>query len=186
MLLNIDEIKAKLDAEFLPLEPMLSGYRMIDSTIVSDELEGLEKSLNTRFPGEFRNLVFRYDFCNLTIGPIFFGTTGDYIKTLKEYNLSEQTKEWTLGPRPNHIVLIADSDPYAICLNCENGHVLAFLHEESLKESVTISSSFELFFRGIGTVILMRTEVEDRYELATQVAAELESQDDDFWMQLAE
>ncbi|MBN2259763.1 MAG: SMI1/KNR4 family protein [Clostridiales bacterium] len=186
MLLKIDEIKAKLDEKFLPLEPVITGLRMVDSSMNEDILNDLERSLGTSFPFPFRKLLLQYDFGRLTIGPVVFGTTGDYDKILNKYNLSEETKWWRGGSHSKEVIMIANSDPYAICLNCTSGEVLAFLHEKDLKNSVSISSCFDKFISGIGTVFFKRLEIEDRTKLVSEVVLETESKDLMFWSYLAE
>lgn len=71
-LLTIDGIEKGLDQEFLSLEPMLTGLRLIKRGVSEESLHHAENLFAVAFPDAFRKLIQTYDFGWLTIGPIVF------------------------------------------------------------------------------------------------------------------
>ncbi|MFL6635309.1 MAG: hypothetical protein ACJ8HJ_23640 [Massilia sp.] len=68
-LLSIDDIKAGLDKEFLPLEPMLTGFRLIEKVTPSSAIEDAEKKISIRFPDDFREIIAKYDLVISRLAP---------------------------------------------------------------------------------------------------------------------
>ncbi|NAG47406.1 hypothetical protein GUC42_24695 [Escherichia coli] len=62
MLLSIEDIKSGLDKEFLPLEPMVTGLRLVGKITEIDEVEDTEKRLGVTFPDTFSSLIRQYNF----------------------------------------------------------------------------------------------------------------------------
>jgi len=182
-LLSVEDIRAGLDRQFLPLEPMLVGFRLIEKPTLADAIEHAESALATAFPDDFRDLIARFDFGHLTIGPIVFGTSGDYLAEIVELN--EKTRWWGHGERPNNRLMIANSDPFAILLEAGSGFVYALDPDLGPQRSRKIADSFTSFLQGVGTIVLMRQQLEDRHGLATAVSTEVGSEHAGFWCQLA-
>lgn len=182
-LLSFDEIQYGLDKEFLPLEPVLEGFRLKSPGLGVEELTKCEFLLRVVFPADFRMLISVYDFGNLTIGPIAFCASGDYSNELFEYN--EKVSWWGDGPRPVNLIMVANSDPYAIVLNVESGEVLAIDPDLGLEKASMIAESFESFVRGVGSVFLLRNAVDDKEILAKSIHDFVGSHDIDFWSVLA-
>jgi hypothetical protein len=67
-------------------------------------------------------------------------------------------------------VLIANSDPYAVILNCQSAAVSVFCHEECWMDQVVDAPSFELFLRGVGTGWLSRGGNGNAVMLAEEVS----------------
>lgn len=182
-LLSFEEIQKGLDNEFIPLEPMLKGYRLNKGGLDENVLSKCESTLSLGFPPDFRRLISIYDFGNLTIGPVAFCATGDYSSELIEYN--EHVVWWGESQRPSNLIMIANSDPFAILLDVNTGDILAMDLELGWQNSVKISENFENFVKGIGTVILLRNAADDKEKLARLVHDVTGSQNINFWITLA-
>lgn len=182
-LLSVDDVRAGLDRQFLPLEPMFVGFRLIERPPPANAIEHAEKTLAIAFPDDFRELIARFDFGNLTVGPIVFGTSGNYPAEITRLNL--EAGWWGPGKRPDNLLMIANSDPFAILSDTRSGCVYALDPELGLHRTCKIADSFLSFFLGLGTIVLMRQQVEDRYGLATAVSAGVGSGHTGFWLQMA-
>ena len=182
-LLSFKEIQKGLDKEFIPLEPILKGYRLRKGGMDENIISNCESTLSVGFPSDFRRLISIYDFGSLTIGPVAFCATGDYSNELIDYN--EHVAWWGGGQRPLNLIMIANSDPFAILINVNTSEILALDAELGWKNSVRVSESFEMFVRGIGTVILLRNNADDKEKLAKSVHDAVGSQHLNFWITLA-
>jgi len=182
-LLSIDDIRTGLDRQFLPQDPMFVGFRLIERPMPAGAIEHAEKTLAIAFPEDFRELIARFDFGNLTIGPIVFGASGDYLAETTELN--QETGWWGPGERPGNLLMIANSDPFAILLEIRSGCVYALDPDLGLQRTHKIAHAFVSFFLGVGTIVLMRQQVEDRHALATAVSGGVGSEHAAFWLQLA-
>lgn len=182
-LLSFDEIKDGLDREYLPLEPLLEGFRLKTPGLEEHSLHKCESNLNIVLPKDFRRIISLYDFGNLTIGPISFCVAGNYASQLVEYN--KEVTWWGNGLRPVNLIMIANSDPYAIVLNTMNGKVVALDPELGLEKATKVSGSSETFIRGIGSIFLLRNNVDDRILLAKYIKEAVDGDDIKFWKFLA-
>jgi hypothetical protein len=183
VLLSIDEIRAGLEREFLPLEPMLTGFRLIESTPSEGTIASAEKAVATNFPKDFRELIARFDFGNLTIGPVVFGTSGDYLGEIIELN--ERAGWWGRAERPTDLLMIANSDPFAILLDCRSGSVYSSDVESGWQKARKIADNFSTFLVGLGTTVLKRFGTHDRYGLANAIAKRVGNDHPEFWLNLA-
>ena len=184
-LLTLDNIAERLDRWFLPLEPGLQGYRLIRSNLGNNNLDDLETALDVDLPEDFKNLLLRFDFGMLAIGPTSFGFDGDYPGLLISYNTDSLSKWWATLVRPENVRVIALSDPFTIALDCLSGEVLAFPNDASVEAARIVSRNFSLYLRGIGTTFLERAQAQCRTELGLQVAQAVESKDEAYWTWLA-
>lgn len=182
-LLSVEEIKAELDREYALLEPMLTGFRLIEKNTPDSAIKSAEKLISTNFPDGFRELIAKFDFGNLTIGPVVFCSSRDYLAELVELNLNVMW--WGGGQRPENIIMIGNSDPFAILLNTDSGSIYAFDSETSWKKSKKISDDFFGFFSALGTVVLTRNQTLDRRKLAEEILEEIGAEDFEFWLRLA-
>ncbi|OCG00769.1 SMI1/KNR4 family protein [Gilliamella sp. wkB112] len=183
MLLSIENIKDGLDKVFLPLEPMINGFRLIEKKTNIHDIKVIEKQLEVTFPDKFLFLISQYNFGSFTLGPIVFGSSGDYLKDLLVINHSVW---WGKGERPNNKIVIAISDPYTIMLDTEKESISAFSSEINWNDAKIISSDFILFFRGIGTIFLQRNNTDNTKIIANNVSKAVNSKDINFWLKLAE
>lgn len=183
ILLSVDEIKHGLDREFLPLEPMLTGLRLIDGGVSDDALEAFESTMGVKLPISFREIVKSYDFGRLTIGPVAFCNGGDYLVELKKIN--SIVPWWGGDLRPNSLLMVANSDPFAILINLDDGEVLAMDVELGWQKAQSIARSFDLFVKGIGTTMLRRDRNVDPDVLSKGISAEVGSVEQAYWLQLA-
>ena len=69
-LLTIQQIQRGLDAEYLPMEPALRGYRLVAGGVSASARIECERGLGTTFPTAFRDAIEAFDFGWLTIGPV--------------------------------------------------------------------------------------------------------------------
>ena len=182
-LLSVEEIKAGLDREFIPLEPMLTGFRLIEKNTPESAIKSVEKLISTRFPDSFRELIAKFDFGNLTIGPVVFCATGDYLTELIELN--SNVTWWGQGQRPENLIMIGNSDPFAILLNTHSGSVCALDSEFGWGKSKKISDDFFGFYSALGTVVLTRNQTLDHRKLAAEILEEVGGEDFEFWLRLA-
>jgi hypothetical protein len=179
----MEEIRQGLDKEFLPLEPMLNGFRLVEGGVSDAALDTFERDINLLLPAAFRALVREYDFGNLTIGPIVFCNTGDYLGELTKLNT--EIAWWGAGARPTNLLMVANSDPFVVLLNLENGAVLAMDIERGWQAANIVASGFDLFVMGVGTTMLRRNESSDRAALARDVLSDVKGADLPYWLQLA-
>lgn len=182
-LMTLDEIQEGLDEEFLPLEPILEGFRLKKPGLEANVLDKSEAKISVLFPSDFRRIISTYDFGNFTIGPIAFCATGDYGRELIEYNQS--VAWWGEGLRPANLIMIANSDPYAIILDVSSGEILAIDPEVGASRANAVASSFDAFVRGVGSVFLLRNNFNNKEALAQSINDIVGSHDNDFWSFLA-
>lgn len=182
-LMNLDEIQKGLDEEFLPLEPILEGFRLEESGLKSDVLDKLEVRISVLFPSEFRRIISKYDFGNFTIGPIAFCATGDFVEELIKFN--ESVAWWGEGSKPANLMMIANSDPYAIILDVNSGEVLAIDPQVDASKAITIASGFNAFIKGVGSIFLLRNNTVSKEGLAKCINDMVGSHDESFWLFLA-
>lgn len=194
LLLGFDEIAKRLDEQFLPLEPDLNGFRLLHSRLKETDIRRIESILRVTLSNQSRELLLKYDLGNLTIGPISFCTTGDYVSWLIAMNAEKRTsgitnKWWTGERRPDNQLLIALSDDYAVCLDTHTDHVKAFRSGSSPTSAVDVADSFPIFLQAIGTVFLIRNDqdIHARNQLAVDVNKLAGGEDDGvgFWQWLA-
>jgi hypothetical protein len=182
-LLTINEIQHGLDKEFLPLEPMLTGFRLVNGGMLETSLIESEKQLGVTLPLAFRDMIKTFNFGRLTIGPVVFCNAGDYLKELVELNTS--INWWGEGQRPINLLMVANSDPYAILLNVNTGHILAMDVERGWQHAMHIANGFDVYLRGVGTTMLRRNELGDKALLARDVLADAGGSNLAYWAHLA-
>lgn len=179
MLLTIDQIREGLDAEFLPMEPELTGFRLVPLERPSSRLDQWATRQGLAPPKPFLDIASKYDLGNLTIGPITFGTGGDYVDDLMDYNDGDLSKGGGA-----HIT-VGTSDPYAILMDPSSGAMFIRDAETGAIDDAQIASDFESFLRGVGTVFLLRNTAPNKSALGDEVAASMGSLDAKFWRWLA-
>ncbi|WP_139208554.1 SMI1/KNR4 family protein [Achromobacter sp. NFACC18-2] len=182
-LLTLDEIEKGLDQEFRSLEPMLTGLRLIKGGVSEESLNHAENLFAVAFPDAFRTLIKTYDFGWLTIGPILFCNTGDYLHELWELNT--QVRWWGGDTRPANLLMVANSDPYSILLDLKSGWVMAADVEIGWQRATVIAKDFEVYLRGVGTIMLHRNQWRDTSPLGQAVAVDVGALDICYWSQLA-
>lgn len=183
-LLSLDDVRDGLDKEFLPLEPMLTGFRLIPKCLPDEDVDGCERRLGVSFPEAFRKLISAFDFGNLTIGPVSFSAAGDYLAELVDFN--ESVHWWGASDkRPQDFIMIANSDPFVFLLNVKSGQVYAFDRERDWSELFRVSIDFTGFLRGIGSVMLLHNSVTDTKILGENICMDAQGENKDFWSFLA-
>lgn len=180
-LLSIKEIQQGLDREFAPLEPMIAGLRLVNGGVSNEAIVNCERELGVAFCDTFRSMIERYDFGRLTIGPIVFCNTGNYLGELVQLNAETW---WGKGPRPKGAIVVANSDPFIIILDMNIGTVHSMDAERGWSHSTLIAREFDLFFRGVGTTMLCRSEMSNRDAFARDIATAVGGTDIAFWLHL--
>ncbi|MFO0968173.1 MAG: hypothetical protein U0793_21665 [Gemmataceae bacterium] len=188
-LFPLDTIRKRLDDEFLPLEPTLTGFRLIESPVSPDVVLQCARRLDVAFPSSFADAASHFDFGRFTIGPVAFCNTGDYFAWLVKVNENTSSHAhpwWGEAQRPHDLIMIANSDPYAILLNVNTGQVLALLHGDVwAKGAFVVARDFDVFFRGLATVLLQRRPGGENEGLARKVAAAVGVEPENaFWLEV--
>lgn len=189
-LLVFHEIQKQLDEKFLPLEPTITGMRLVPKIAAESQIQQCQNDLRGEFPAAFRNVVSRFDFGNFALGPVTFCYQGEYFQWLADHNdekLPRHLAWWSAETRPTGLMLVADSDPYAIVLHTLKGQVSAFVHGETVPLGLfVIASDFDLFVRGLATAMLNRVPNGENERLAQLIAAAVGvDQNNPFWKWLA-
>ncbi|QDU73731.1 hypothetical protein Pan97_07300 [Bremerella volcania] len=176
MALEIAEIQSRLDEQFVPLEPILTGFRLVSSEVTQEDIDRFQQQLDVVLPKHFQAMLRRFDFGCFTLGPIAFCNTGDFLSWTYQNNRGDFANEypwWGSGTRPDNLLLIANSDPYAVLLNCNDETISVFKHGEAWSDhEIIVAKDFELFIRGLGTVFLMRNAEGGNSLLADEVSIE--------------
>ena len=181
-LLTLGEVQQGLDAAWQHLEPVHRGFRLIPGGVSAVARAECERTLGVRFSGAFREAIESYDFGWLTIGPVAFCATGDYLRMLVRRN--EGLPWWDEGQRPPDLISIAGSDPYDILLDVAQGSVRAFDGELGWRTSTLVARDFTTYLRGLGTAWLLARDAEDRRAFAGDLATEVGAEDHLYWRRL--
>lgn len=182
-LLSIQQIQRGLDDKFGPLEPMLKGFRLINGGVTEGALVHSESSLGLALPKAFRESIKRFDFGRLTIGPVAFCNTDDYLGEIGKLNTS--VRWWGDGARPSNFLMVANSDPYAILLAIDTGAVWVMDPEQGHEKAICVAKDFDAYLRAIGTVMLRRNDVADKDVLVREVATAVGDMGFGYWEYLA-
>jgi hypothetical protein len=185
-LLAPDAIAAGLDAEF-PGEEW-SGYHLRPSTLRPEDLDDAERELGVRFPVSFRQGLLQWDFGDLSLGNVWFGSDGDYLGMLRQQNVSDPSvpRWWGDGDRPSATLLIGATDGYLVLLDLVSGSALAMPRSKSIESANQVAANLELLIRGLGTLCLAREGSSDRRQLASEIAAAVDgSAGSAFWTDLS-
>ncbi|MGR0306645.1 hypothetical protein [Acinetobacter beijerinckii] len=184
VLLSLEQIRERLDVEFEPLEPILTGFRMLQASISSLEISTYETKFNVIFPLSFKNIISKYNFGDFTIGPIVFGCSVNYLDELIELDkLFNQNLDNKRDIK--EFIVVAVSDPYLYLLDLRSSNIFALDSDLSLENRFFIALNFEKFIQGIGTLMLLRDTSNSENELAIQICKELGSECVDFWKTLS-
>ena len=185
-LLAPDAIAAGLDAEFPGDE--WSGYHLRPSVLRPEDLERVESELGVRLPMSFRQGLLRWDFGDLSLGNVWFGSDGDFLGMLRRENVSDPSapRWWGSGERPSSALLIGATDGYLVLLDLVSGSALAMPRSESIEAATQVAADLELLIRGLGTLFLGREGSSDPRQLASEIAAAVDgSAGSAFWTDLA-
>jgi hypothetical protein len=174
MLLTLDEIKEGLDKEFLPIEPTLTGFRLLPQAGAGWPLGHWSREPNTMFADGLLEIASRFDLGRLTIGPVTFGSRGNYVHDLDVYN------EYQSAGGLTEFLIFAISDPFSYAVARKDGAVYVLDPEKGLPEG-PIAGSVAKFLMGVGTVFLKRRQVADKVALADEVANAVNSSYGRFW-----
>jgi hypothetical protein len=178
-LYSIDEIRIGLDEAFKPHEPDLAGYRFVEGGATPAAVAALEKTLALTLPDDLVHLICKYQFGDLSIGPVAFCGTGDYVKELLELNTT--VPWWGGNERPPGFVMFANSEFGAFVIECPLGSVFLFEAGQPPTAAVKIADSFSNFVRAIGTVALLRIRSELKNVQAADLGLAVGVGDAHFW-----
>lgn len=174
MLLDLHEIELGLERISSDAPPDLTGLRLRKPGLAEPAVRRIEKVVGDALPPKFRVLIRDYDFGNLFIGWVTFGTTGDY-----ETELLERSDH------PHVRLVVATTEAYVVALDVRTGAVEAVAYENGWNGATTrVAQDFELFVRGVGSLYLLIPSVMDKRDFVAQVAVQVgASLDSTFWMQ---
>lgn len=187
-LLDMESIRSRLDEEFLGLEPTLTGMRLVPIAACDEGTVSCQESLNVRFPSTFSEIVTRFDFGHFTIGPVAFCNRGDYFTWLTEINNATGGPASSgLANRPDGVIMIANSDQFALLLNTISGQVLALEHGGNISnDAFTVASDFKLFLQGLGTAFVQRNPDGGNEKLGREIASIVNGNPENrFWRWIA-
>lgn len=185
-LLTLEEVRIKLDEEFAPLEPDITGYRLRVPGLPRSDIEEVESLLGAKLPGSFVEIISKYDFGDLTIGGVFFGHTGNFGEFLARENGGYRDYPWWGdSERPKNLLMIAATDGYVVLFDISTDAISAYLRSSSWRESRVVSVSFELFVRAVGTLYLLKKQMKNENEFLDEIRAAVGcSADTKFWDEL--
>ena len=155
---DVDDLVARLDAEFAPLEPEVDGLRLSSPGLGLRDVRRAEQELGVTFPDDVRGLITAYDFGHFTLGPTAFGYQTNYGEYLVKANRGGPAAWWGPGERPSSAVVIANSDPYVVILECDGGEVFALEHGSRWADRTRVATTFRRFLLAVGDVFLGRLE----------------------------
>jgi hypothetical protein len=178
-LYSVDEIRVGLDEAFKPLEPDLVGYRFVEGGATPAAVAALEKALGLKLPDDLVHLICKYQFGDLSIGPVAFCGTGDYVKELLDLNTA--VPWWRENERPPGIAMFANSEFGAFVIECPSGSVFLLAAGQPPSAAVKIADSFSNFVRAIGTIALLRIRGELKNVKAAELGLAVGVRDARFW-----
>ena len=143
----------------------------------------LHLKLEIKLPRAFRESIKAFDFGRLTIGPVAFCNTGDYLSDVSKLNTT--ARWWGNGTRPTNFLMVANSDPYAILLAIDTGAVWAMDPEQGYEKAACVAENFEAYLRAIGTIMLRHNDTTDKNLLAREVARDVGDVGLGYWEYLA-
>ncbi|MGY3231222.1 hypothetical protein ACVWWJ_002706 [Luteibacter sp. HA06] len=182
-LYSLKDLQHSLDVKFAHQEPMLTGFRLLDGGLDDERVVHAESVLGVSFPRAFREAIKLLSFEHFTIGPVAFCYTGDYLAEMMRLNISVHW--WGEGPRPAEWLMVANSDPYAILISIDTGAIWVMDPERGSREAVCVAPDFDIYLRGVGTVILERNIVADKVALARNISSEVGGLGAEYWDYLA-
>ncbi|CNH96767.1 Uncharacterised protein [Yersinia aldovae] len=175
MLLTIEEIESQLDEKFSPFDGEMDDLILTKRKSPISNLEFSEKILHVKFPSDFASFLKKYNVDNFSLGNVAFGSGGNYLDKIIALNDEDNFSHWWVGnSRPQGVIVIALSDPYAILLNTIDCKIYAITSEEKIIDQKPIALGFNTFFRGVGSVFLKACS---RDEIESLVG----SKNSDFW-----
>lgn len=152
MFLTIPEIVEETNRRFKDY-PM-PGFVFQESPLNTEQLNLLEKDLKICFTEEDRKLFLKYDFGNLAIGWVTFGTLSTLRDYLIENNQNPGFLWWREGERPEGILLIASTDGHNIFIDTRDGTVLSTEIDRPFETVKLTANTFSKFIEVIGTLAL--------------------------------
>lgn len=178
MLLTIENIENKLIEKFSPFQGEMDDLILKKRTSLPSNIDALEKELEVNIDGEFLSFISKYELDNFSLGNIAFGVGSDYINTLIKLNKKNNFNHWWQGDdRPAEFILIAISDPYTILLNTVNGKIYAITSESEIKNDEEVSSGFNVFVRGVGSLFL-------KTSTPSEICSLVNARNKEFWHEI--
>ncbi|HLL88331.1 MAG TPA: SMI1/KNR4 family protein [Tepidisphaeraceae bacterium] len=136
-----------------------TGFQLLKPGLNEQRLVTFEESLDVRLPTSFRSLITQYEFGNLSIGWVNFGTNERYDLELMAWNKPEKpyVPWWGTGVRPSKYLLIANSDAYNIFVDLTDGCITAAPRDAFWSTARLVAKDFSTFVRAVGTLYLDAT-----------------------------
>jgi hypothetical protein len=131
------------------------------------------RQIGVNLPKSFSEIVRKYDLGRFTLGFVAFSYTGDYFCELAKGNGENW---WGAGQRPRHLVVVGAGDPFTILLDVSTGAISAIDEDRHWERALPVASKFELFLRGMGTMMFCEDRTRILCALTNMVGG-----DEAFW-----
>ena len=149
-LLALDVVRARLEDLAEQHSALSELFRLPAATHDPEVIAACSRQIGVSLPNSFSQIVLKYNFSRFTLGFVAFGHTGDYFSELAEWNGGNW---WGAGQRPGHLVVVGAGDPFAILLDVSTGAISAIDEDRHWERALPVASDFELFLRGMGTMM---------------------------------
>ena len=137
-------------------------------------------------PPEFQSILEKWDLGNLSLAGFRFAIGTEYAEALAKMNSANGAEWWADREediRPTNLIMIAQSDPYILLLNLENGQVMAFSAMTGSANARVIAYDSYVLLRALGTAELLSHSAQDTKAFALALAAASGSENfDQFWL----
>lgn len=179
-LLDVSEIKNGLDELFIPLEAEMDmfGYRLLPSYLKTQDIIDFEASVLMDIPSDFSRWVLEYDFSDLSVCNVQFGSNHQlsYLQHLINLNDGNDNRY-----KEHHKLIIAMTDPYTFFLDLSNGRISAWTSEIDMNDAQVIAQNFNSFMMALGNIFILKRAVDDTILLA-EINRLTNSYDPTFWL----
>jgi hypothetical protein len=172
-LLTLDEVRARLEDLAEQHSSLSELFRLPAAACDPEVIATCFRQIGVNPPNSFSEIVLKYDFGSFTLGFVAFGHTGDYFSELAKWNGENW---WGAGQRPGHLVVVGIGDPCAILLDVSTGAISAIDEDRHWKRALPVASDFELFLRGMGTMMFCEDRTKILGALTNMVGG-----DEAFW-----
>jgi len=189
-LLALGAIQARMNEMYVMTGGDVPELAMRVPGMSPDEFNALSHELNYDFDDDFRETVTAYEIGGVSLGGIWFGQGGEYLRCLKRMNIrSGHDEVWWADDldRPLSYLMIASTDSYIVLLDSENGFVFSFERGRCWHTMDKVADSFSLLIRGAGSLFLRRKLAVNKKALGRNVAKQVGGNMvfDQFWVGLA-
>ena len=141
---------------FIPGAAPMGQAEQVDA--VSVELSGRP------LPENFRNILKIWDFGNLILAGFRFAVGGNYANAVSKMNKEVGSEWWAdreIHERPSNLLMVAQSDPYILLLDLNNGAILAFTSTIGSEDARIVAYDINQLVRALGSVELLSHQAQN-------------------------